>query len=589
MNEAALLDRLNRGEEPTVVAELERVLAARPADPLANKVLAMIHGAHGRDAQAFGHLQRAAYAAPKDVSIRFMLGNVASSLEKFTEAAAAYKECLRLAPSDTGSLLALIGSLHKVGNYQAARGCYDAHISRNPGDAHACAGYGNALMAATLVDDALTLVLNSVDSFPNPAPFLEFAAYAANMSDILSNPQIRALHARLGERYTNDHARLPERTFAGTKDPSRPLRVGFISGDFALHTCATFMHAPIAHFNRDGRNNIIPVCFSTQQHADGGDQNFRSIAEFHDVSALPHHVIGDRIAALCIDILVDCSGLTPGQRLRAFTPRAAPVQCTWLGYPNTTGLPTMDFRLADAITDPPHLHDHCTEKVVVIDGCFLCYTPDSHTPNPSPRADLGDPASPLIFGSFNRLTKAAPRTFALWASVLNALPHSKFLVKSRSMLPAAKAQIAQRFAAHGIDSARVEIVPFIDDIFEHAAAYNRMDIAIDTIPYNGTTTTCEAAWMGVPTLTIAGDSHRSRVGASLNIALGLQDCVASNPAHLVSIAAGFSADRPALAVLKAGLRERFTTSPLRNPALYSQRFESLLRSLWVQHCASRTP
>jgi predicted O-linked N-acetylglucosamine transferase (SPINDLY family) len=355
--------------------------------------------------------------------------------------------------------------------------------------------------------------------------------------------------------------------------------VGFVSADYSHHACALFMAPPLFNFDR---SKVIPHCYCTASIVDGGDAKFREACVFRDVSQASLDQIAASVREDRIDVLIDCSGLTEGQRLRAFIPRCAPVQATWLGYPNTTGIPTMDWRIVDALTDPPGAEAHCTERLARLDGCFLCFTPDRDAPAPTltPATASAESTASIVFGSFNRMTKVNAQTLDAWAAVLRAVPDSRMLVKLRIMSDELLAQTRELFTSRGVDGSRVIAVPYTKSSQEHAAMYARMDIALDAFPYNGTTTTCEASWMGVPVVVLAGTNHRGRVGVSLNTALGQTDLIARDVDEYVRIAASLAGDRAALGRRRLGLRAAMESSILCDAPGYARRFESLLRGMW---------
>jgi predicted O-linked N-acetylglucosamine transferase (SPINDLY family) len=260
------------------------------------------------------------------------------------------------------------------------------------------------------------------------------------------------------------------------------------------------------------------------------------------------------------------------------------VQLTWLGYANTTGLPTVDYRITDEEADPPGTTEALhSETLLRVPGCFLCFRPPEDAPPPGP----AQVERPITFGSFNQRQKIGPAVVALWSRVLKAVPGSRLLLKTRGIQDhgAAAALLAQ-FEAGDIDPARVTVLGRLQDVENHLARYHDIDIALDTFPYAGTTTTCDTLWMGVPVVTLAGATHVSRVGVSLLKAVGLAELVARDADDYVRIAAELAADRDRLAALRQGLRERMARSPLVDAAGYARRFQALLESAWRQRRAA---
>ena len=284
-----------------------------------------------------------------------------------------------------------------------------------------------------------------------------------------------------------------------------------------------------------------------------------------------------------IDVLLELAGHTTGHRLAAIARKPAPVIVTAIGYPDTTGLPAVDARLVDSITDPSGTEERCTECLVRLDPCFLCYTPPDEAPEPRmPAAD-----APITFGSFNNASKIGPSTIRLWARVLAAVPEARLLVKSAGLSDrVTRGSLLQAFAAEGIDAARIDALDLTAGRREHLEAYARVHVALDTTPYNGTTTTCEALWMGVPVITTLGDRHAARVSASLLHAVGHPEWVAKDAADFARIGAALAADRAGLARMRSSLRTRMQASPLCDRAAYGERFHRAVRACWALACGA---
>ena len=237
----------------------------------------------------------------------------------------------------------------------------------------------------------------------------------------------------------------------------------------------------------------------------------RAAHHWRDISALDDRHALECIRADCIDILVDLAGHTAGNRLLLFTAKPAPVQITWLGYPATTGLAEIDYRMTDSVADPEGYDSHCTEKLLRLPGCFLCYQPNANSPQVAPSPALVN--TYVTFGSFNNLAKINEDVIALWSALLQSLPESRILIKNPSLSDAATAERYKvQFAHYGIGPERVELLGLVPGTEAHLDTYRKIDIARNTFPYNGTTTTCEALYMGVPVVTLMGQAHAGRVG-----------------------------------------------------------------------------
>lgn len=293
-----------------------------------------------------------------------------------------------------------------------------------------------------------------------------------------------------------------------------------------------------------------------------------------------------QIAEDRIDLLVELNGLSRGNRLKMLAQRAAPVQLTWLGYPNTTGLESMDYRIVDAVTDPVDQSENLSsEKLIRMPDVFSVYQPPPGLPavGSAPFRKNGF----VTFGSFNNVAKINAAVLNAWAAILNALPESRILIKSmvlRYQNPARR--LLQALLERGVREDRIDLVGYSKDKAMHLDYYNQVDICLDTFPYNGTTTTCDSLIMGVPVITLEGGDHRSRVGASQLRALGLDDLLAGNENEYVENAVSLALDPDRLQSLRANLRERLQTSPLMNAVAFTRELETAYQKAWTQWCKS---
>lgn len=283
-----------------------------------------------------------------------------------------------------------------------------------------------------------------------------------------------------------------------------------------------------------------------------------------------------------IDILIDLAGHTGG-RMPLFARKPAPVQAAWLGYPASTGLSAMDYRITDGNADPAGYDELNSERLVRLPGSYFCYRPPNESPQPAPPPALERAC--ITFGSFNNISKLSPSTIRLWSRVLREVPGSRLLLKAEALAEhSARRRILERFGDAGIDAARLDMRSWESNTAGHLAAYAGVDIALDTGPYNGATTTCEALWMGVPVVTLAGDRSESRMGASILSAAGCRDWIADGADEYVAIAGRLAAAPDALHALRAGMRERLRASPLLDGEGFTRGLETAYRRMWQEWC-----
>jgi predicted O-linked N-acetylglucosamine transferase (SPINDLY family) len=369
-----------------------------------------------------------------------------------------------------------------------------------------------------------------------------------------------------------------------TPDPDRRIRVGYVSPNFSRHSVGYFIEPVIAQHDR-ARFEVY--CYSNLPTPDDTTARIRSCAHaWRDVHGIDDDALAQSVAADRIDVLVDLAGHTAGNRLPVFARRAAPVQMTWLGYPDTTGLAAIDYRITDDIADPaPRADARCTERLLRLPGLFLCYQPPHDAPAVS---DRGGDSGPAVFCSFNVLDKVNEPLIGMWADILRAVPGSRLLVKSRLLKrEEVVRRVADCFGARGIEAARIELHGWSEDRADHLNRYARADVALDTYPYNGTTTTCEALWMGVPVVTLAGELHMSRVGAALLEAVGLPDLVAASPESYVRTAVELARNGERRRALRAELRDRLVQSPLLDHAGFTRKLEAAIERAWLAWCSAR--
>ncbi len=358
--------------------------------------------------------------------------------------------------------------------------------------------------------------------------------------------------------------------------PRRPgkLRIGFVSSSFFRHSVTQFLEPVFRVLNRD---TFQILCYQSSSRVDAmterliasADQ-WRVVASMSDAEAI-ETIRGDDI-----DVLIDLDGHTGLNRLALFAARPARVQLCWLGYPNSTGLRSMDYRLTDPVADPAPFSDGLhTEQLIRIDSPFLVYAQPEDSPPlaPAPAAKNGY----ATFGIFNQLHKLSNSFVSAVGRTLQSVPNSHLLLKCAALAdPLVCAAILERFTTRGIDRSRISFVGPIQSHRGHLESHERVDIMLDTFPYTGTTTTCEALWMGVPVVTLEGLTHQARVGSSLLQSVGLPNLVGKDVDEYVSIAGCLASDPLGLAVMRSQMRERMLSSPLMDLPAFVKRFENAL-------------
>jgi len=500
---------------------------------------------------------------------------------KLDESIAACRQAIRLSPDLAEAYHNLGIALYRQGKLDEAVAASSNTIRINGDFADAHYNLGNALLAQGKVDAAADAYRRVIALRPNHAAAGSCLLLCMNYDSRLSKAQFIEAHRAWDQRY--GVATLPA-AYANDRNVRRRLKVGYVSPDFRHHSVAFFLEPLLRSHDRQ---KVEVFCYAEVKAPDATTERLKGLADvWLETVGMPDALLAERIRLDGIDILVDLAGHTAHNRLTVFARKPAPVQVTWLGYPNTTGLKAIDYRLVDAVTDPEEEADAwASETLIRLADGFLCYGPLHDAPEPAAPPCLA--TGNVTFGSFNNPSKLSAATLDAWAMLLARLPDARLLLKGRSFADPATCELFRnRLGSRGIVAERIELVPMLADAAAHLGLYDRIDIALDPFLYNGTTTTCEASWMGVPVITLRGDRHAGRVGASLLTQLGLTELIADSVEEYVEIAAALAVDQARLRALRRSLRPRLATSPLGDAAAFARKIESAYRAMWQRWCAS---
>ena len=603
---------MDRGVLPEAVEYFQAATAARPDLAELQNDLGNALAAADRIEEAEAALRKALSLNPNLAVIHNNLGNVLKRVGNPAAAISAYRNALELEPTYAEAENNLAITLQTMGDIAAALDHYKRAIELSPEFAAAHTHLGTALAAEGRLEEALAEHRQAIDLAPELADAHNnlgivlkdrgalTEAAAAYRQALGLKPGDASIHSNLllclcGDPVQDEaslfreHRRWAEQhegpsanviaDFDGIiADPDRRLRVGCLSPDFYNHSVAYFVEGVLA--NHDRRHFQV-TCYSDAATDDDMTARLRSSADaWRQTAAMSDAGLAARIRADRIDILFDLAGHTSDNRLSLFAQRVAPVQVTWIGYPATTGLSQMDYRLTDQRADPAGESDRChSEELLRLPDSFLCYRP----PPDCPAVAMDRPAGPVTFGSFNNLSKVTPAVIALWSRLLEAVPSSRLFLKARQLADAAvREELAGAFDRLGIAAERLQCHAWIQSRVDHLRLYSEVDIALDTFPYCGATTTCEALWMGVPVITLAGARHAGRVGVSLLSAAGLPNWIASGEDEYITIAASLVDDRPP----RKELRQQFAESALANAPRFTATYERVLRDVWRRWCDS---
>lgn len=559
-----------------------RATRAEPCYAEAHNNLANALHIGGRFKAAEASYRRAIEADPGYFMAYNNLANTLATLGRADEAIAACRRAVEIEPGYAGGYNTLASLRHAGGAFGAAEADFRTSLDLDPNNAGTWNNFGNALKDVGGHAEAVVCYRKALEIAPTHSMALSNLLLCMGMDGGSTAEEIFAESRRWNEIHAAPlGAAAPPHAPGG--DPDRRLRVGYVSADFRNHAVSHFVEPLFAAHDREA---VELFAYAQVAAPDETTARIRDrIDHWRDTVGLTHAQLAARIRADEIDILVDLAGHTGSNRLLAFAERPAPVQASWLGYGGTTGLDSMDYRLTDAIADPAGAADALhSETLVRLPDAFLCYAPPRDAPGPGPLPAAG--CGHITFASFNNLAKVTPRAASNWARVLHAVPGARLIVKGR---PFADADIRRRyvrhFAAEGIEEDRIELIDHLPSRRAYLEVYRRVDIVLDTFPYNGGTTTCEALWMGTPVVTLAGDRHVSRMSASILSCVGNPELVAQTEDDYVRIAAALAHDPARLRELRGGLRRRMADSPLCDAAAFARAMEAAYRDMWRRRCA----
>lgn len=555
---------------------LRRALRAKSKSAPTEMVLGLTESALGRRTEAEKYLRDAVAHAPDNVEARQNLAALLVITGRLPEALETYQHCLRQKPDQSGLHSAFGSALLLAGRADDAIAAHTRALELDPRNRNAHACRAQAYLACGKTTEALADFDIQLERTPDHLDARSHRLMLLNYLDTVTPDQVAAEHRAYGQRVAALRSR-PPAAATPVDDLDRRLRVAFLSPDLREHSVACFLEPLLRHLDR---TQFEIVLYHDHLTTDAVSDRLRAGATlWRNFVGFTGDQVERQIRADTPDVLIDLAGHTGFNRLPLFARRLAPVQITYLGYPNTTGVPEMDFRFTDAIADPlgPADQRH-TEELVRFGPTNWAYQPPTYAPPPPPaRTAATDRA--FSFGSFNNPSKLSPSTLRLWARIVAAVPGSQLVLKGARLDHQA---LRATLLRSGFVEGSFRLLPPCPTAREHLAAYQEMDVALDPSPYNGTTTTCEALWMGRPVLTLAGDHHASRVGASLLTAAGHPEWIAHDENALVALARRLAAPefRPDLVRLAQTLRLDLAAGPLLDHPGQANRFGAALRACW---------
>lgn len=550
----------------------------RPAFPHVQALLAVVHLIYGRNAEALGCLKKALSKDPANPELLYNMGYCLTELERYGEAITYLTRLTALQPKH-GMGWHMLGEAARLGDQsELALKAFHRAIELLPDWPQPFGAMASTLAKLGQHADGQQYLEKAIELAPSETLY-QSLLFGMHFQPALAAADIAARHRDFAERFESPlkHAWQPH---GNTADPERRLRVGFVSADLRRHSVGYFMADLLASlkgtdlelvaYNNGGGNDDLTERIKPQ------------FALWRECHAMNDDALAAQIRVDAIDILVDLSGHTLGNRLLVFARKPAPIQVTYLGYFDTTGLGAMDYILGNRWLLPEAEEPLYTEKPWRLPDAHLCFTPPDLDIQVGPLP--AEQAGRITFGCFNRIDKVNSQVVATWARLLQAVPGSRLYLKSRALGDAAVAEHYRRkFAEQGVEADRL-LLEGQSGFEEYLRSYRQVDIALDPYPYNGGTTTVQAMWMGVPTLALHGDRYVAHMGESILHAAGMPEWIAAEEGEYIAKAVAFAGDAASLATLRAGLRARLLASPICDAPGFARNLEAAFRAMWHAWC-----
>ena len=578
---AVALHRAGRAEDALV--HYRRAVAGSPGDPVCGMALAYALSGLGRHDEAERGLRSLALRHPRHYELLDLWGIVLQRCGRSADAITATRQSVRANPGFVRGWCNLGLALLNAARPTEALACFDEALRLEPARAGAHQGRAMALQHLGRMPESVAAYGAAIAADPKNLQARSYRLMALHYLDGITREQLWAEHQEFGRLAgaARGGARPPGALAspATSSQPLQRLRLGFISPDLREHSVAYFLEPLLANLDRQQFEVFL---YHDHFVVDAVSERLRARSHWRHLVGRSDAEAERVIRSDRLDVMVELAGHTGLNRLPLLARRMAPVQISYLGYPDTTGVPAIDYRLVDGVTDPIGEADAFqSEKLIRFAPVAWTYAPPAEAPG-LPAAMERAP----VFGSCNNLAKLSQETLAGWGRLLQAVPTARLLLKNAGLSqPEIAAELQGRLTTAGVDVARVEFAERTPSVAEHLAFYGRIDVALDSYPYHGTTTTCEALWMGVPVVTLLGDRHCARVGASLLTAIGRPEWIARNWGEYVEIAAGLGAGRPARATVRAAM----AASRLLAHAGQAAGFAAALRQCWAARVHAGIP
>jgi predicted O-linked N-acetylglucosamine transferase (SPINDLY family) len=530
--------------------------------------------------EALESLGKFAEIQPTNANAHELLGELAAVVNGFAAAEPHFRKATEI---DPGMAIAWsnrgLSLLEKTGHIAEGMECLDKALQLDPFLVAASSARALGQQRLYKTEESLDLHNSILWMEPQNARVLSARNMLLNYLPRQDRPSVFEAHKEFGAFFQKDEFQV----FFNPQEPDKKLRVGFISPDLRHHSIAFFLKPLLENLDPSRVQTLLYHCHHIEDAMSAALRKLTS--KWMNLNGVEDDAAATLIQRDAPDILIDLASHSAMNRLPLLSRGLAPVQISYLGYPNTTGVPAITHRLIDEITDPSGDADaFATEKLIRFSPCAWTYEAPSDAPSPA----MPDESSPVTFGSFNNFLKVTDETLSVWSKILSQVPGSRLLIKSPYLEDTeVRKSVLERISAAAIAETSVELLGFFDSPLDHLAAYNRVDVALDTFPYNGTTTTCEALWMGIPVVSLTGDRHAARVGLSLLTAVGHPEWAAENEDAYIEKAVALAQDRALRSQLRESLRSKVAASILSDHQRQAARFETALRQIWTEWCQSQ--
>jgi len=570
----------DQGEFDAAIESYKKAIQLEPGIAEGYNNLGLALGKQGKLEEAIEHYRKAIHIKPDYAEVHGNLGTALRDQGILGKAEECYRQAIHLKP-DCAEIHGNLGTiLRDQGRLGEAIECYQKALYLTPNYPEGHNNLGGIFRDQGKIDKAIEFFHKELQLKPNLSFVHSNLLLTLHYNDTIDPIQLFSHHQQWAEQQATPVSKKTQ-SHINDKSPNRRLRIGYFSPDFRMHSVAYFIEPILSSHNPD---TFEIICYSNVISPDLVTHRLKGLtSRWRNIVGMSDERVADLIRNDQADILVDLAGHTSQNRMLLFAKKPAPVQVTYLGYPDTTGLPTMDYRITDNLADPAGQTDHLhTEELTRLPKSFLCYKPPEEAPevSNSPALNTGY----VTFGSFNDRAKITPETVKIWSAILKSVANSRLILKSKALNDkATRHMLLGMLYQNGVTPDRIELVGYLP-FEQHLRLYNRIDIGLDTFPYNGTTTTCEAMWMGVPVITLAGKSHASRVGVSLLSNVGLSELIAKSTENYIKKAVGLANNLGRLQDLRVNLRPLMARSPLMDATGFTRSLEAAYRKMWKRWC-----